>query len=221
MPLVEQAALQRRIGEAKLHVDFDAPTTTELIAAMLHHQVALDPTLVVYRNWMLLRDQPEVQRHPDLDRLPARMLDGWRRSAAGSPLDPATLELRRGEFARQQELTGRLYRAGVELLVGTDTPVQFCPPGFALHQELELLVASGLTPAAALTAATRHNARSLGQTAQLGSIEPGKLADLVILDADPLLDIRNTRKIFRVIRSGRVVDPAGLLRAAVSPPATQ
>ena len=116
-------------------------------------------------------------------------------------------------------LTGRLYRAGVELLVGTDTPVQFCPPGFALHQELELLVESGLTPAAALTAATRNNARSLGQSAQLGSIEAGKLADLVILDADPLADIRNTRKIYRVIRAGCLTDPVELLRDSVSPPA--
>lgn len=221
MPEAEQAALQRRIGEAKMRVDFDAAPTTELIAAMLRYKVALDPTLVVYRNWMLLRDRPEVQQHPDLARIPARLRDGWRLSAAGSPLDPATLEMRRGEFAKQQELTGRLYRAGVELLVGTDTPVQFCPPGFALHQELELLVESGLTPAAALTAATRNNARSLGQTAQLGSIETGKFADVVILDADPLADIRNTRKIYRVIRSGRVLDPTELLRDSVSPPATR
>lgn len=221
MPLAEQAALQRRIGEAKMRVDLAATPSTDLIAAMLRHHVALDPTLVVYRNWMLLRDQPEVSEHPDLARIPAKLRDGWRRSAAGSPLDPGTLAMRRGEFAKQQELTGRLYRAGVELLVGTDTPVQFCPPGFALHQELELMVESGLTPAAALTAATRNNARSLGQAAQLGSIEAGKLADIVILDADPLADIRNTRKIFRVIRSGRVVAPAGLGRESASPPATQ
>ena len=221
MPPAEQAALQRRIGEAKLGVDFDAAPTAGLIAAMLRHKTALDPTLVVYRNWMLLRDQPEVQQHPDLARMPAKLRDGWRQSAAGSPLDPATLALRRGEFAKQKELTGRLHRAGVELLVGTDTPVQFCPPGFALHQELELLVESGLPPAAALTAATRNNARSLGQSAQLGSIEAGKLADLVILDADPLADIRNSRKIYRVIRAGCVTDPVELLRDSASPPAAR
>jgi imidazolonepropionase-like amidohydrolase len=79
-----------------------------------------------------------------------------------------------------------------------------------MHQELELLVESGLTPAAALTAATRNNARALNQSAQLGSLEAGKLADVVILDANPLEDIRNTRKIYRVIRSGLVCDPAAL-----------
>ena len=221
MPEAEQAALLRRITAAKVRVDLSQPPASDLIAALLRHHVAVDPTLVVYRNWMLLRDRPEVQEHPDLARIPARLRDGWRRSAATSPLDPATLDLRRGEFAKQQELTGRLFRAGVELLVGTDTPVQFCPPGFALHQELELLVESGVPPAAALTAATRNNARSLAQSDQLGSIAPGKFADLVILDADPLADIRNTRKIFRVIRSGVVVDPAALLRDPVSPPATR
>jgi hypothetical protein len=212
MPAADQAALQHRISEAKVRVDLSQPPATDLIAAILRHKVAIDPTLVVYKNWMLLRDLPEVQQHSDLGRIPKRLLDGWRLSAKYSPLDPLTLELRRGEFAKQQELTGRLYRAGVELMVGTDTPVQFCPPGFALQQELELLVASGLTPAAALTAATRNNARTLGQTEQLGSIEPGKLADVVILEADPLADIRNTRKIFRVIRSGVICDPAELFK---------
>lgn len=221
MSPAEQAALQRRIAEAKLRVDFAGPATSELVAAMLRHRVALDPTLVVYRNWMLLRDQPEVQQHPDLARIPAKLLAGWRRSAAGSPLDPATADLRRGELARQLELTGWLHRAGVELLVGTDTPVQFCPPGFALHQELELLVQAGLTPAAALTAATRNNARSLGQADQLGSIAAGKLADLVILNADPLADIRHTRDIFRVIRSGRVVNPSELRSRSGERPASR
>ena len=212
MPAAEQAALQRRISEVKVKVDLNQPPATDLIASILRHKVMIDPTLVVYKNWMLLRDLPEVQQHSDLGRIPKRLLDGWRLSAKYSPLDPLTLELRRGEFAKQQELTGRMYRAGVELMVGTDTPVQFCPPGFALQQELELLVASGLTPAAALTAATRNNARTLGQPEQLGSIEPGKLADVVILEADPLADIRNTRKIFRVIRSGVICDPAELFK---------
>jgi imidazolonepropionase-like amidohydrolase len=92
----------------------------------------------------------------------------------------------------------------VPLLAGTDTAEPFCPPGLALHQELEMLVESGLTPAAALTAATRNNSRVLKMAGSLGGIEAGKLADLVLLDADPLADIRNTRKIRAVIKGGRV-----------------
>ena len=105
-----------------------------------------------------------------------------------------------------------MHRAGVPLLAGTDTPEPYCPPGFSLHQELELLVESGLTPSAALQAATINNARSLKQADHLGSIAPGRLADLVILAADPTADIRNTRRIEHVIRGGRVCDPQALLK---------
>jgi imidazolonepropionase-like amidohydrolase len=106
-----------------------------------------------------------------------------------------------------------LFGAGVPLLAGTDAPEPYCPPGFALHQELELLVEAGLTPIAALQAATINNARALKQGSQLGSVESGKLADLVILDADPTADIRNTRKIAHVVRGGVVCNPKALLKA--------
>jgi imidazolonepropionase-like amidohydrolase len=121
------------------------------------------------------------------------------------------LEDRQREFAKFQELTGKLHRAGVPLLVGTDSPEPQCPPGFSLHQELEMLVESGLTPAAALTAATLQNAKALRQQDQLGSIDAGKQADIVLLDANPLDDIRHTRRIRSVIHRGHVCDPAELL----------
>ncbi|MBC7851877.1 MAG: amidohydrolase family protein [Pirellulaceae bacterium] len=85
-------------------------------------------------------------------------------------------------------------------------------PGFSLHQELEMLVESGLPPAAALRAATMHNAAALRQEERLGSIAPGKLADIVLLAANPLDDIRNTRRIELVIRGGQVCRPAELLK---------
>ena len=117
----------------------------------------------------------------------------------------------RREFAKYQELTGRLYRAGVPLLVGTDSPEPQVTPGFSLHQELEMLVESGLPPAAALRAATLHNATVLGQEQRLGGIAPGKLADIVLLTANPLEDIRHTRAIELVVRDGRICRPADLL----------
>jgi len=125
---------------------------------------------------------------------------------ASAPLPETTRELRRRQYDKLCELTARLYRAGVTLMVGTDTPVPLCPPGLSMHQEFELLVEAGVPPAAVLTGATRNAAKALNQSDQLGSIAPGKLADLVILDGDPLDDIRNTRKIHQVIRSGIVVD---------------
>jgi len=96
----------------------------------------------------------------------------------------------------------------VPLLAGTDAPEPQVTPGFSLHQELEMLVESGLPPAAALKAATLNNATALRQQDHLGSISAGKLADIVLLSANPLEDIRHTRRIDVVIRGGLVCQPA-------------
>lgn len=90
------------------------------------------------------------------------------------------------------------------LLVGTDAPEPYVVPGASLHQEMELMVESGVPPAAVLAAATLGNARALKQENLIGSLEAGKEADIVILDHDPLADIRRTRSIHAVIRSGRI-----------------
>jgi len=206
------AALERQVLAAKATVDLDGPETRGLIEMLVRHRVAVNPTLVVYRNWMLQRDLASVQTHPDLAGVPARLREGWQRTAQAAPLDPATRELRAAQFERMKQLTLRLQRAGVELMAGSDTPVQFCPPGGALLQELELLTEAGLSPAEVLRAATRNNARALGQSEELGSIAVGKRADLVVLSSDPLADIRHTRDIHRVIHGGRVLDPAELRR---------
>ena len=87
-------------------------------------------------------------------------------------------------------------------------PLAFVYPGFSLHEELELLVRSGLTPLEALRTATYNPADYLGALDSLGTVSPGKVADLVLLDADPLLDIRNTRRISAVIANGRLFDRA-------------
>ncbi|HMA23319.1 MAG TPA: amidohydrolase family protein, partial [Gemmatimonadaceae bacterium] len=105
--------------------------------------------------------------------------------------------------------TAKLAHAGVTL--GTGTDIWQLPT--AVHMELEELVAAGLTPAEAIRAGTSSAARIVGAERELGSVEQGKLADLVILDADPLADIRNTRRIAAVIRDGRVIDRAAIRRA--------
>jgi imidazolonepropionase-like amidohydrolase len=97
-----------------------------------------------------------------------------------------------------------MQRSGVPLLAGTDTPNPWVIPGFSLHDELTLLVQGGLTPLEALQTATINPARFLGATDSSGAIGPGKLADLVLLDADPLADIHNTSRIAAVILQGRV-----------------
>ena len=96
------------------------------------------------------------------------------------------------------------------MLAGTDAPMPGVYPGFALHEELALLAEAGLSPAQALRAATLAPARFLGVAAETGSITVGKRADLVLLDADPLVDIRNTRRINAVLLGGRVLGRADL-----------
>jgi imidazolonepropionase-like amidohydrolase len=106
------------------------------------------------------------------------------------------------DVQNSREATIKLFRAGVT--IGTGTDVWQVPTG--VHLELEQLVAAGLTPAQAIHAATGGAARILGAERDLGTIEVGKWADLVLLDANPLLDIRNTRKIWGVMQYGRLVD---------------
>ncbi|HEX2211344.1 MAG TPA: amidohydrolase family protein [Longimicrobium sp.] len=124
-----------------------------------------------------------------------------------APADEVARKCRR--FDALVRVAGRMHRAGIPLLAGSDAPNPGVVPGVGLHQELELLVRAGLTPMEVLQAATRDPARFLGMEDSLGTVEQGKLADLVILDADPLADIRNTRRIHAVIANGRVVHGPG------------
>jgi imidazolonepropionase-like amidohydrolase len=103
-----------------------------------------------------------------------------------------------------------MFKAGVPIMAGTDAMNPFCFPGFSLHDEMGLLVESGLTPLAALQAATLNPAIFLGRSDDLGTIAAGKRASLVLLDADPLADIHNTSKIRAVWLDGNYFDRASL-----------
>jgi hypothetical protein len=129
-----------------------------------------------------------------------------------SPEAYAALEQRIGALLeRYKRLVGDMHRAGVEFLAGTDTSVS--NPvliGYGLHEELALLVESGLTPMEALQTATLNPARFFGAQDRMGTIEAGKAADLVLLDADPLQDIRNTQTIRAVVMRGRFFERSDL-----------
>jgi len=116
----------------------------------------------------------------------------------------------REEYAGALRVVGAMARAGVPLLAGSDVNNPHVFPGFGLHDELALLVEAGLSPEAALAAATVSPARYFGATDSLGTIAVGKLADLVLLDADPLADIRNTRRIRAVVLNGRLLERTDL-----------
>jgi imidazolonepropionase-like amidohydrolase len=104
-----------------------------------------------------------------------------------------------------------MHHAGVPFLAGTDTaPGIFILPGFSLHDELANFVEAGFTPMEALQTATSNPAKFFGTESTQGSIAKGKLADLVLLDADPLADIQNIRKVKAVIANGHLYDRAAL-----------
>jgi imidazolonepropionase-like amidohydrolase len=102
---------------------------------------------------------------------------------------------------KQLELVAAMQRAGVKIMAGTDRG----PGDSSLHEELALLVTVGLTPMEALITATRNPAEFLGELHRLGTVERGKIADLVLLDADPLVSISNTRRINAVVLDGRFI----------------
>jgi imidazolonepropionase-like amidohydrolase len=108
--------------------------------------------------------------------------------------------------AAQDRFLRTFHGKGGRIAVGTDAANQMLIPGYAVHRELELLVRAGLTPAEAMSAASRNGALLL-RVDSLGLVAPGKVADLVILERDPLADIRNTLAIERVMSQGRMLSP--------------
>jgi imidazolonepropionase-like amidohydrolase len=113
-------------------------------------------------------------------------------------------------FQQRLELIMAMHRAGVKMLAATDALVWYVFPGFSLHDELELFVKAGLTPMEALQTATRNPAIYLGLIDMIGTVERGKQADLVLLDANPLENISNTKRITAVIVRGRLIPKVSL-----------
>jgi hypothetical protein len=117
---------------------------------------------------------------------------------------------------RSLQVVGKMQKAGVLIMAGTDTPAPNVFPGSSLHEDMAYLVEAGFTPMQALQAATRSPAEFLGKLGSQGTIEPGKFADLVLLNANPLEDIHNTQKIHAVVLRGRLLDRSALDRLLLS-----
>lgn len=132
----------------------------------------------------------------------------WQKFLAGYSAQDAALARQRWPVAHR--IVAAMHDAGASILAGTDAPMPGVYPGFSLHEEMALLVESGLTPRQALRAATLAPAEFLGIAATTGSVTVGKRADLVLLDADPTRNIRNSRRIFAVVLDGRLLRRADL-----------
>ncbi|HJQ31562.1 MAG TPA: amidohydrolase family protein [Pyrinomonadaceae bacterium] len=183
-------------------LDPDSPAAQAAIRFFKSHGTVFDPTLSIFE-WILHpADVPFAQIEPGAAKLPPELVGPINNTgvpAASAPTARATIE----NFSAA---VSALHRAGLPIVAGTDQVV----PGHSLHRELELYVEAGFTPLEAIQAATIVPARVMKLDKELGTIEPGKLADLIILDANPLEDIHNTRRVRKVVSGGRVFDAAPL-----------
>lgn len=192
---------RRDAQEAQALAAFDPATCKRVAAALATTGQVQVPTLVLADEDALQAGEPSAD--PRWWLLRADEHTRWQGFLKGYTAQDATLALRRWPIARK--IVAAMHAAGVAIMVGTDSPMPGVYPGYAVHEEMALLVASGLTPREALRAATLAPAQFLGISATTGSVAVGKRADLVLLDADPARDIRNTRRIQAVMIDGRLL----------------
>lgn len=190
---------------------YSPPQAEALFAELKRNETWQCPTLTVLRSFAYL-DDPSFTSDPRLKYMPPDVRASW---------DPKTdfrLKTRTAEdwkrskdlFSKDAEIVGLMQRAGVRILAGTDTLNPYCFPGFSLHDELGLLVKAGLSPMEALQTATLNPAKFMSKDNDFGTVETGKIADLVLLDANPLNDIANTKRIDAVVLGGRFFPRASL-----------
>ncbi|HEV7389711.1 MAG TPA: amidohydrolase family protein [Gemmatimonadaceae bacterium] len=189
---------------SRLKSTFDSAKAAALFQRFRRNDTWQVPTLAVLYQEREIADSTLQRNDSLLVYIPKLLRDYWR----SLPIDIAAKMLALYSF--HADLVGPLNRAGVAMLAGSDSPNPFVYPGFGLHDELALLVRAGLTPAEALRTATINPARFLGVTDSLGTVSPGKVADLVLLDANPLTDIGNTKRIRAVIQGGRLLNRRAL-----------
>lgn len=169
------------------------------------------PTLVVHRVGAFL-DDSNFTNDPRVKYVRRDLRDSWKNQ------DDFRLKNRTAEssarskllFQKKLELIMAMHRAGVKMLAATDALVWYVVPGFSLHDELELFVKAGLSPMEALQTATRNPAIYLGLNDMVGTVEQGKKADLVLLEASPLENISNTKRIHAVIVDGKLIPKVSL-----------
>jgi imidazolonepropionase-like amidohydrolase len=203
----------REAQEREVLKTFDQRLCDRMAAALARTGQVQVPTLVL-SHFEARGARAQFRDDPRWHYLRADEQARWERILAAETTEDKNLAVRRWEVSR--EIIKALRKAGVRILAGTDTPMPLVYPGFSLHKELELLVESGLSPAEALRAATIAPAEFLGLSESRGSISPGKRADLVLLEDNPLHEISNTQRIHAVVLNGRLLERIDLdaLRSA-------
>jgi hypothetical protein len=194
-------------GKRAGDVDLNGKEVRDFVQLLARRKTVVDPTLATFED-MYLGRPGEVA--PNLaavaDRLPVQVRRGL--MAGGLPVDAKTDPQYRKSYARMVEMVGVLHRAGVQLVAGTDML-----SGFGLHRELELYVQAGIPAPEVLQLATLGSARVMKRDKELGSVEAGKLADLVLVEGDPTKDISAMRRTRLVVKDGVLFEPSRIHEA--------
>jgi N-acetylglucosamine-6-phosphate deacetylase len=204
-----QGSHERELAwERELLSTYSEKTCNALIAKFRANQTWQAPTLVLLRHDAYPTPQSDAAVADLLPYVPRTMASKWQeaRKKQDQFASPAEFELRNALFERSLQVVGRMQAAGVGILAGTDSAAPELVPGFSLHEELVLLTQAGLSPMQALQAATKNPADFMGISQKQGTVEVGKNADLLLLDANPLDDIHNTKKIRALVLHGRLLD---------------
>jgi len=192
--------------------EYDPRVCNEVFRTFARNRTYITPTHLTRRMDAFAHDSV-FRSDPRMKYIPGRQRMAWLADAGGMVASDPSDAGRRSymDFYRKGlTLTNDAYRAGVPVIVGTDAGDSFVFPGASVHDELGELVKAGLSPAEALRAATLTSAEYFGRTADFGAVAPGRFADLVVLDANPLTDIANTRRIHAVIQGGRSFERTAL-----------
>lgn len=183
----------------------------EIFARFRKNKTWQVPTLVVKYGRTFI-DELDAKGDPRTKYLPAAAVAYWKPSVNffSRYRTPSYIKAQAAYFKKEMQLVGEMSRSGVGILAATDSTASYVIPGFSLHDELALYVEAGLSPMQALQTATRNPAVYLGELSLQGTVEKGKFANLILLDANPLTDIKNTTRINAVIQNGRYLSRTDL-----------
>lgn len=203
---LEDKFIQGKKSESEFLATYDSQRASALFSLLAKNQTWQCPTLVWERGGNLI-DQSDFSHDSRAKFVPSSWKDvTWKRFTEVVEHDFNTDDraTRRRFVEKELEVVKAMHHAGIPFLAGTDTPPGvYIFPGFSLHEELQRFVAAGFTPLEALQTATINPAKFFGRESEMGTVEKGKMADLVLLDANPIDDIRNTQKIAGVVANGR------------------
>jgi hypothetical protein len=193
-------------------VNLDGPEMQALISALVEHRVEVNPTLVITET-LYWGDDATLREALQPDYATPAEAVAWRkgRFSYSASWPASAMTEAKATFPEVLEIVRRFHQRGVLLTTGSDLAAPWITPGVSLHHEMELLVRAGIPPLDVLTIATANGAKALGILAEVGTIEEGKRADLVVLAADPMKDIRNTRNVDYVFLAGKRLEPHQLL----------